>query len=297
MTHQPDLFRSRRHRFTANITLRTTRMSREENPMTTDEQPQVILQRSGRLLTITLNDPRRRNALGTALFEQLERALDEANPRDIDDAPSVIVLGANGSAFCAGFDLEACVQDAALLPLFVERLGRLTARIRALPAVVIAQVQGAALAGGCALVMSCDIVHAAADATFGYPVHRIGVSPAVNVPVLLATAGLGVARRIALSSEILPARQAESLGLVQCVHANEGALHGAVAALAESLCAKSPHALRATKAWLNQVDGTEATGSLGSAVDRAAQATIDVCRTAEARSMLDSFWQQRRARM
>lgn len=264
--------------------------------MTTNEQPQIISQRAGRLLTITLNDPRRRNALGTALFDQLERALDLATAPEVSDPPSVIVLGATGSAFCAGFDLEACVQDAALLPTFVDRLGRLTARIRALPAVVVARVQGAALAGGCALVMSCDIVHASADATFGYPVHRIGVSPAVNVPVLLATAGLGAARRIALSGEIITARQAESLGMVQSVHADERTLHAAVAALAESLCAKGPHALRTTKAWLNQVDGTDAAGFLGAAATRAVQATIDVCRTAESRSMLESFWQQRRSR-
>lgn len=264
--------------------------------MTTDHQPQVISQRAGRLLTITLNDPARRNALGVVLFDQLENALKAATATNADDAPSVIVLAARGSAFCAGFDLEACVQDAALLPTFVDRLGRLTAQIRALPAVVIAQVQGAALAGGCALVMSCDIVHAAADATFGYPVHRIGVSPAVNVPVLLATAGSGAARRIALSGELISARLAESLGMVQRVHADERALQREVAALAESLCAKGPHALRATKAWLNQVDGTDPSGPLGSAAARAAQATIDVCRTDESRRMLESFWQQRRSR-
>jgi len=261
-----------------------------------EDQPQIILQRTGRLLTVTLNDPRRRNALGTALFDSLELALDAVTAAADDEQPSVVVLAATGSAFCSGFDLEACVHDHALLPTLVDRLGRLTARIRALPAIVIAQVQGAALAGGCALVMSCDIVHATADATFGYPVHRIGVSPAVNLPVLLATAGLGGARRLALSGDIITAKQAASLGLVQCVHADERMLHAEVAALAQSLCAKGPHALRATKAWLNQVDGTDASGALGSAAARAAQATIAVCSTSQSRSMLESFWQQRRSR-
>gem|GEM_PF-58409 len=296
MSYQPNLFRSGGHGFSVHITLRTTRAFRAWDLMTTDQRPQVISQRSGRLLTLTLNDPHRRNALGTALFDQLEAALDTVTPRVTDDAPSVIVLGAHGSAFCAGFDLEACVQDPDLLPIFVERLGQLTTRIRALPAVVIAQVQGAALAGGCALAMSCDIVHAAADATFGYPVHRIGVSPAVNIPMLLATAGLGGARRIALSGEIIQASQAKSLGMVQDVHADEHTLRSAVATLAESLCVKNPHALRTTKDWLNRVDGTDPTGSLGSAAGRAAQATIDVCRTTEARIMLESFWSQRRSR-
>ena len=261
-----------------------------------EDQQQVILQRTGRLLTVTLNDPRRRNALGTALFDSLERALDAVTASAGDEQPSVVVLAANGSAFCSGFDLEACVHDTALLPTLVDRLGRLTARIRALPAVVVAQVQGAALAGGCALVMSCDIVHASADATFGYPVHRIGVSPAVNLPVLLATAGLGAARRIALSGEIISANCAASLGMVHRIHADERTLHEEVAALAQSLCAKGPHALRATKAWLNQVDGTDSSGALGSAAARAAQATIALCSTSHSRSMLESFWQQRRSR-
>jgi hypothetical protein len=69
-----------------------------------------------------------------------------------------------------------------------------------------------------------------------------------------------------------------------------------VSALAQLLCAKGPHALRATKAWLNQVDGTDANGALGSAAARAAQATMAVCCTSHSRSMLESFWQQRRSR-
>jgi len=267
----------------------------EHRPTTHSGQPEVISERTGPLLTVTLHDPARRNALGLVLFDQLESALEACASLELGELPSVVVLRASGSAFCAGFDLEACVQDAAMLPIFVDRLRRLTARIRALPAVVIAQVQGAALAGGCALVMSCDIVHATTDATFGYPVHRIGVSPAVNLPVLLATAGLGAARRIALSGEIIGAQQAASLGLVQCVHPDEATLHAAVNAVAQSLCAKSPHALRATKDWLNTVDGTASSGRLGRSAARAAHATIDLCRTDESRQLLESFWKQRRS--
>ncbi len=247
----------------------------------------------GAIATITLDDPRRRNALGSGLFQQLERAVEDADAAARRNEIVVVLVRATGRAFCSGFDLEACVQDAHTLAQFVRRLGALTRAIRMMPAVVVAQVQGPTLAGGCAIVAACDIVCASEQATFGYPVHRIGVSPAVSLPTLMASAGPGGARTLTVGGEIVDAMRAHALGLVHRLACDESALELAASALVRDLATKSPAALRATKSWLNELDGTHPTGSLGGRAESVTEATAALCDTPESRRLLVDFWTQR----
>ncbi len=245
------------------------------------------------IATITLDDPSRRNALGSALFEQLERAVADADAAARRGEIVVVLVRATGRAFCSGFDLAECVQDAQTLAQFVRRLGALTRVIRTMPAVVVAQVQGAALAGGCAIVAACDIVCASEQATFGYPVHRIGVSPAVSLPTLMASAGPGGARTLALATDIVDAKRAHALALVHRLAVDEPALALAVTALVRELATKSHVALRATKLWLNELDGTHPAGALGARANEVTAATAALCNTAESRQLLVDFWTHR----
>lgn len=230
------------------------------------------------------------------MFDALERAVETARKCAQRGETIVVVLRSHGNAFCAGFDLNQCVCDPSLLASFVDRLGKLATSLRTLPAVVVARVHGPALAGGCALVAACDIVCASESATFGYPVHRIGISPAVSLPTLMATSGLGGARALTMSGEIVNARRARELGLVHFIATDEQSLHQLESDITESLIKKGPTALRATKQWLNEVDGTAPDGALGRRAFDATNATIALTREPEATSLLNEFWKSRNDR-
>lgn len=263
-----------------------------------------------RVMSVTLADPQRRNALGTAMFDALESALAQAQARAQSGESHVLLLRSEGSAFCAGFDLGACVGSADTLESFIRRLSGVIVALRVMPAVVVAQVQGAALAGGCAILTGCDIVCAAERATFGYPVHRIGISPAVSLPTLVPALGAGSARELALLGEPVTAARAHQLGLVHRLHADTDALAAATGALAASIAQKGPAALRETKRWLSRLDGTDLTDAPDAAarspasrsgracagleaVRAAAEASAALCAGEECRSMLKEFWSSR----
>ena len=207
------------------------------------------------VMTLVLNDPDRRNALSAGLFDQLERSLDVAGELIDSKSSHVLRIRGEGPAFCAGFDLEAMADGA--LPSFLERLGAICRRLRHLDAVVVAEVHGPALAGGCALVSACDIVHAGPDAAFGYQVHRLGISPAVSLATLVPGTSPGSARALTLSGEFLDADAAVAIGLAAAAHPDRGALEEAVTTLCDRLGAMDAATLRATKRFQNELDGTD----------------------------------------
>lgn len=248
----------------------------------------VQLVSSGAIVTLTLNDPDKRNALGTAMFDALEAQLREAER--IEGAHVLLVRG-NGKAFCAGFDLRAAVETPAVLEAFVMRLSGVCRTLRRAPMVVVAAVQGAALAGGCAIVSACDLVIAAPSAKFGYPVHALGISPAVTIPTLMPRVGDGAARSLLMGGEIITAGQAESIGLVSRVASSDESLADEALALCQTLAGHGAGALRATKAWINELDG-----SLDdSRFDGPARSSATAAVTPAAAAMLRAAWAKRSA--
>jgi methylglutaconyl-CoA hydratase len=213
----------------------------------------VQLERRDAIVTLTLNDPAKRNALGAAMFDALDARLRETAS---DVSAHVLHFRANGKAFCAGFDLSAAVVEPALLESFILRLSGAIRVLRRLPMVVIAEVQGAALAGGCALVSACDLVIASPSAKFGYPVHALGISPAVTIPTLSQMIGPGPARSLLLGGQIVTTAHAESIGLVTRVSASDDSLATEAAELCATIAGHGRAALRATKHWINELDGS-----------------------------------------
>ncbi len=238
------------------------------------------------VVTITLARPASRNAMGLQFFEAFDEALDAV--ANASTSAHVVLLRAEGRAFCAGFDLGACAADPRLAARLVERLSELSQRVRSMPAVVVASVQGPALAGGCALVASCDIVIATTSARFGYPVHRIGISPAVSLPILARSIGGGAARTLALGGELIDGARAQAIGLVHELVEPEAALPERTQALVESLAAKGPGALRATKKWLNELDRTTDATTAGAA----AHASMGTALTEECHAMIARVWER-----
>ncbi len=242
----------------------------------------VIVSREGAVVAIALNDPDRRNALGVAMFDALDTAL---KALVADDETRVVLLRGEGRAFCAGFDLAAAVEDSSLMGTYIERLSGVTRRLRRLPQVVVAAVQGAAIAGGCALLSACDFVVMAADAKAGYPVHQLGVTPAVTIPTLQQAIGAGPARALLLGGALLDGAAAHRIGLATHLAASTESVRDEAMDVCRMLAAKPPGGLRATKAWLNELDGSlDGRRFEGPARSSAAAAGSD-----EARRMLARF--------
>lgn len=216
----------------------------------------ALLQVDTPITTLVLNDPDRRNALSKALFDALEQCLDDVETAVEGGNGHVLRIRGEGSAFCAGFDLNAMATEGAL-PSFLDRLGGVCRRLRRMAAVVVAEVHGPAVAGGCALVSACDVVLAGPDATFGYPVHRLGISPAVSMPTLVPAVESGGAREMMLGGRLLDAATARRLGLVHHLFDDREALSAGTDALLARLGAMDSITLAATKAHLNELDGTD----------------------------------------
>jgi methylglutaconyl-CoA hydratase len=233
-----------------------------------------------RIAYLTLNRPDKRNALNAALVTALKEALHQAN---LDPGVKVIVLRANGKAFCAGADLETLQQlqqntyaenlaDSA-------HLAELFERMYTLPKPLIAQIQGHALAGGCGLAAICDFSFAVPAAKFGYTEVKIGFVPAIVSAFLVRKIGEGRARELLLSGEVIPAERAQAYGLINYL-VEEADLESRVNAFARQLCTgTSGQSLAAIKALLAQLPALSLSASLKLAAETNAQArATDDCR-------------------
>lgn len=164
---------------------------------------------------ITLNRPDKRNALSHELVSDLRQAFLRA---ETDASVKVVVLNANGESFCAGADLAYLQQLQNFT--FAENLAdskhlkELFLQIYTLKKVVIAQVQGHALAGGCGLATVCDFTFAVPEAKFGYTEVKIGFIPALVAVFLVRKIGEQRARQLLLTGEIIKASDALSRGLI-----------------------------------------------------------------------------------
>lgn len=195
--------------------------------------------------TLTLDSPRRRNALTAPMMRALAERLAAAG---CDDAVRVVVLSHTGPAFCSGMDLTAAAGSAAA-DQPVNAFPALLQAIWDCPRPVIARVGGPARAGGIGLLAACDIAVTARSATFAFTEVRLGVVPAViSVPVLARVAAADV-RELFLTGATFDGDRAAALRLVNAAVAPE-ALDAAVAAYAGSLALARPRALAASKALL-----------------------------------------------
>lgn len=164
---------------------------------------------------VTLNRPDKRNALSFDMVSELKKAFQQMND---DDKVKVIILNANGSAFCAGADLGYLQQ--LQTNTYDENLDdsrhlmELFQFIYTMPKIVIAAVQGHAIAGGCGLATVCDFAFSAPEANFGYTEVRIGFIPAIVKVFLLRKIGEAKAKYLLLSGELISAEEAMEMGLI-----------------------------------------------------------------------------------
>lgn len=233
----------------------------------------------GNVARLTLNRPDARNALSIELLHALHARADELGRRsDV----VVAVLAGEGKSFCAGMDLKAVLNEPGAPERLLSSLAEFTIKLRALPQITVASVQGAAIGGGCGLVTVCDLSITHADSRMGFPEVDLGVCPAVVAPWLVRRIGAGRARRVLLSGGLMSGRDAHALGIVTDVVETADDLAAATANMAGRIAQGGPIALRATKSLLNQIDGS----TDASSVRRGAELSAAVIDDPESRRML-----------
>ena len=200
----------------------------------------------GGVVTLTLNQPERFNALSETMLEALQAALDDIIQ---DEHVRCVVLAANGKAFCAGHDLKQmrANPDKAYYQALFARCGKVMQSLVHFPVPVIAKVQGIATAAGCQLVASCDLAVAASSARFAVSGINVGLFCSTPAVALSRNVPRKRAMEMLLTGEFISADTAAEWGLINRVAA-EGELDAEVKALTASLCAKSAVAVRTGKA-------------------------------------------------
>jgi enoyl-CoA hydratase len=197
----------------------------------------------GRVLIITLDRPEARNAVNGDVANGIEAAIDQL---ENDSELWVGIIRSSGTVFCAGADLkEVSAGNGRNLSTQRGGFAGLVKRERSKP--LIAAVNGAAVAGGCEIVLSCDMVIAAEGARFGLPeVKRSLAAAAGGLFRLPRAVGMGPAMEMILTGDPISADRAYQLGLVNHVVPLDG-LTDAALELAERIVVNAPLAVRASR--------------------------------------------------
>jgi len=204
----------------------------------------LLVERSERLTTITVNRPDKLNALNHETLEELSAAFAEAAA---DRETGVVILtGAGTRAFVAGADIGELSKLDVLGAREFARHGQVVLdRIEQCPKPVIGAINGFALGGGCELAMATHIRLASANARFGQPEVNLGVIPGFagtqRLPRLI---GKGRALHMILTGEPLKADEALQAGLVQAVLPTVEELLVAARGMARTILGKGPLAVR-----------------------------------------------------
>ncbi|WP_428844535.1 enoyl-CoA hydratase/isomerase family protein [Mycolicibacterium hodleri] len=201
------------------------------------------------VLQLTLNRPDRYNAMTVTMFDELETA---ARAISVDRDVRVLVITGAGKAFCAGYDLDDAEELPSLSALGMldrqEQAARALSAIRAVPVPVIAAINGPAAGGGMSLTLMADIRLGSPAAKFNAAFVRIGLSAGdLGTSWLLPRLiGPSVAAEIGFTGRVVGAEEAERLGLLNTLTADDDLLERTLA-MARQICANSPGGIRMSK--------------------------------------------------
>lgn len=231
---------------------------------------------------ITLDRGEKRNAMLPGMLEEFETAVRGVG----EDTKAVVVLGA-GKVFCAGFDLKACAADESgeTMRALLTGLSSCVVAMRECAAVVVLGVHGCAIAGGCAMLGGADVVVADQAAKLGYPVVKIGVSPAVSAAFLMSAVAHGAGRALLMDPGLIDGARAFELGLVHELVDQADDVGGRAMEIALGIAGKPGMGCRATKGLLNDLTASMA-GNSGVGLE----ASLSRVGSDEERAMLGAVW-------
>ena len=242
--------------------------------------------------TVTLDNPDKHNAFDDTIISQLTAAFSAV---DADQHARVMVLASNGRNFSAGGDLnwmkrmaaythEQNLQDSRALAEMLRVLNFMSRP-------TIARVQGVAFGGAVGLVSCCDMAVASATATFSLSEVKIGLMPATISPYVVAAIGARSARRYFTTAERFSAEQAQAMGLVSELVADDSELEAAVDALVSAILGNSPAAVAASKQLIFDVANQPVEAEL---IEMTCQRIADIRASAEGQEGLTAFLEKRK---
>ena len=199
---------------------------------------------------LKMNRPEALNALNAETLNELDNAIESLYN---DDAVNVIVITGEGKAFVAGADIaEMKDMDALQARKFSQTGQNVFAKVENIEKPVIAAINGFALGGGCELAMACDIRIASEKAKFGQPEVGLGVTPGfAGTQRLARICGIGKAKELIFTGDMIDAAAAEKIGLVDKVVPPES-LTEEVEKLAKKIAGNGPVAVRMAKNVINR---------------------------------------------
>lgn len=240
------------------------------------------------VMTITLDDDERRNALSQQLLRELRDAIDEA---ESNKEVRVIVLTNRGSTFCAGANLaERSKPDDGKGAKDTVEMSEIFQRIRLSPKPFVGRVAGHCVAGGVGLAAVMDISVAIDSAKFGFTEVRIGVAPAIISVVCLPKMRRADAQSAFLRGDRFSAKEAARMGLINKSAAPEE-IDGEIDAVVNDLLAGEPHALAVAK----QLTNSRTSMSEEEAFAWTTQLSADLFHSDEAREGMTAFLEKRPA--
>lgn len=209
-----------------------------------NETPILLTESSAGIVHLILNRPERRNALSLSLLQALQAELDRIANSQSD---RVVVISANGPAFCAGHDLGEMIERPAeeYRELF-EVCSNVMQTIRRIPQPVIAKVQGMATAAGCQLVAACDLAVATNESRFATPGVKIGLFCTTPMVPLVRAVPAKVAMEMLLTGQPLSAQRAFEVGLINRV-VEPSELDATIDQFCQSIITSSPMTVRVGK--------------------------------------------------
>ncbi len=197
----------------------------------------IIHERDGAVAYVTMNRPKKRNALSVAHMLELTSCFKIIGE---DRETSVVILRGEGPAFCAGHDLSEMIgRDPDTYRHIFDICCELMETVQGIPQPVIAQVHATATAAGCQLAATCDLVVAAEEAKFATPGVRIGLFCSTPMVALSRSVGQKKSMEMLLTGDFISAEEARAEGLVNKV-VPAGDLETETRALADKISEASP---------------------------------------------------------
>lgn len=249
----------------------------------------VLREDHNNVVTLTLNSPKQFNALSIDMLAALQAELDSI---EVDSSIQVVVIAANGKAFCAGHNLKEmrANADKTFYNQLFDQCSQMMLTLNRMPQVVIAKVQGIATAAGCQLVASCDLALAVDSAKFA--------TSGINVGLFCSTPAVAVSRNLSrkqafemlITGEFIDAHTALQQGLINRVAPAEQ-LNATLQSLIDAITTKSSVAVTTGKTMFYK----QLNMNLADAYDYASEVMVGNMMTADVAEGIDAFIEKRHA--
>jgi len=251
----------------------------------------ILTERREGAFILTLNRPEKRNALNSAMWEEIAQAIEEF---EADDESLVLVITNTGPCFCAGSDLKEIAMGANHPPAGYENQGFATITGHYIEKPVIAAVNGMCMGGGAEILLACDLAVISSDCVIGYPEAKRGLLAAGGAALLRQAQAIPVkfALEMLLTGENVDAETAVRWGLANRI-AEPGAVLDEALRMAAPIIASAPISIRRTKRFVYEHLNSGWLSEGNPAWDAVIAADLNIKETEDAKEGANAFAQKR----